>query len=402
MEQRQRHCRPRAWLGPWKISFPFLLAVLVLTPAWSVAGGAKGCDQASSLVGQGQLPFLQDDLDYQWLQAAIDRSLHYLSRLPPEKRFSLCGMEHPVGRMITSLQAFRRIIDDHPSPEVLNKRISQGFSICRATGSDTRGSMLVTGYFEPRSLASLTRTETFRFPLYRPPPDLKPMTGRGATGGRLQDGKVVPYWTRAEIEQRNLLAGHELVWLADPVEVFILHVQGSGRVVLPDGTERRVQFAAKNGREYRSIGRLLVERGVMSLSEVTLPRIVDYLRSHPEEQQEILHHNESFVFFRWGDDSATSPQGCLAEPLTPGRSVALDQACFPAGALGFLISQKPVRNRGGEITGWQPMARFVLNQDTGSAIQGPGRLDLFLGAGSEAETTAGVLKHPGSLYFLLQ
>lgn len=401
MGKKQRYLPPRAWLHPWQITIAMLLAALALMPDWSLAGGATGCGPATMPVERSLLPRLQDDLDYQGLQTAIDHSLHYLSRLPPEKRFTVCGQEYPVARLTTSLHAFSRVIADHPSPEVLHARISQGFSICRATGSDTHGTMLVTGYFEPSPRASLTRTETFRFPLYRRPPDLVPMAGSGGVGRR-EHGTVVPYWTRAEIEQRNLLAGHELVWLADPVEAFILHVQGSGRVVLPDGVERRVQFAAKNGREYRSIGRLLVERGVMPLSEVTLPRIVAHLRAHPDQQQEILHHNDSFVFFRWGDDNAAGPQGCLAEPLTPGRSVALDQACFPGGALGFLVSHKPVLNNTGEIVGWQPMARFILNQDTGSAIQGPGRMDLFLGAGSDAEITAGNLKHPGSLYFLLQ
>ncbi|MFZ5776127.1 MAG: murein transglycosylase A [Thermodesulfobacteriota bacterium] len=368
---------------------------LLLAPHGVIAAAGEGCGRATMPVGQ---QLFADDLDLEGVEAALDRSIASLSRLPPERRFPLCGQEVAAGRLLDSLRAFRGMVADHPSPSELARRIDQHFRVCRSVGQTGQGDMLVTGYFEPRSRASLVRTATFRYPLYRPPSDLITEAGKP---GRRERGQVVPYWSRAEIEDGNLLAGQELVWLDDPVAAFVLHVQGSGRVVLPDGSERRVQYAAKNGREYRSIGRVLVERGAIPLAEVTLPRIVAYLRSHPAEQREILHQNDSFIFFRWGDDRAGGPQGCLGEPLTPGRSVALDQTCFPPGALGFLMSQQPVFAESGEIVGWRPLSRFVFNQDTGSAIKGAGRLDLFLGAGQQAEATAGNLKHPGSLYFLV-
>ena len=216
------------------------------------------------------------------------------------------------------------------------------------------------------------------------------------------NGVLVPYFSRTEIEEGGVLAGQELVYLADPVDAFILHVQGSGRIQFADGSLRRVQFAAKNGHEYRSIGRLLVEKGIMRKEETTLPKIVRYLKEHPEEEKAILQYNDSYVFFRWGDDFAIGPLGSLGEPLTPGRSVALDQNCFPPGSLAFLTARKPIVNAAGEIIGWEPLHRFVLNQDSGAAITGCGRVDLFLGPGRYAEAAAGNMKYPGVLYFLVK
>lgn len=366
---------------------------------------AGQCGQAATVPLAADLPLLQDDLGYESLAPAIDRSVHYLRQLPQEKTFVLCGEEYSVGWLIESLLAFQRIIEEKPSPQALTAILKKQFTLCQAAGRPSDHRMFLTGYFEPLFKASLTKTATYRYPLYRKPPDLVSSPGgkgRGKKTGRMKNGSLVPYPTRAEIEKGQLLAGQELAFLADPVDAFILHIQGSGRIQLADGSLRRVQFAAKNGHAYRSLGRLLVEKGVMRREEATLPRIVRYLKEHPEEQEAILHHNDSFVFFRWGDDSAIGPLGCLGEPLTPGRSVALDQDCFPPGSLAFLTTRKPRVNAAGEIIGWEPLSRFVVNQDSGSAITGAGRLDLFWGGGRYAEVAAGNMKHPGALYFLVK
>ena len=366
---------------------------------------AAQCGPAATVPLVADLPLLHDDLAYDSLAPAIDRSVHYLRQLPQEKIFALCGEEYSVGWLIESLLAFKQIVAENPSPQALTAILKKEFTLCQAKGSGAGHRMFLTGYFEPLFKASLAPTATYRYPLYRKPLDLvsnpKANGGEKETG-RMEDGVLIPYFTRAEIEKGQLLAGQELVYLADPVDAFILHVQGSGRIQLADGSLRRVQFAAKNGREYRSIGKLLLEKGVMRKEEATMPRIVRYLKEHPGEQEAILHYNDSFVFFRWGDDGAVGPMGCLGEPLTPGRSVALDQECFPPGGLAFLTTRKPRVNAAGEIVGWEPLSRFVVNQDSGSAITGPGRLDLFWGAGPYAEAAAGNMKHPGVLYFLVK
>ena len=363
------------------------------------------CGQAATVPLAAEPPLFQDDLAYESLVPAIDRSVHYLRQLPGDKAFLLCGEEYSVSWLIESLLAFKRIIEEKPSAKALTAILKKEFTLCQATGRGSDHKMFLTGYFEPLFKASLVKTAIYHYPLYRKPPDLVSIPG-GKGGekktGRMENGSLVPYPTRAEIEKGRLLAGQELAYLADPVDAFVLHIQGSGQIQLADGSLRRVQFAAKNGHEYRSIGRLLVEKGVMRKEEATMPRIVRYLKEHPEEQEGILHHNDSFVFFRWGDDGAVGPLGCLGEPLTPGRSVALDQDCFPPGGLAFLTTRKPRVNAAGEIIGWEPLGRFVVNQDSGSAITGAGRLDLFWGGGRYAEVAAGNMKHPGTLYFLVK
>jgi len=368
------------------------------------AGAAQG-DQAATIPVVSDLPMFHDDLGYESLALAIERSVHYLRQLPRGKTFVLCGEDYSADWLSESLLAFQKIIGEKPSPQALTAILKKEFTLCQAKGGNDDNRIFLTGYFEPLFKASMTKTATYHYPLYRKPSDL--VTTSDAKDqenktGRLENGAIVPYFTRAEIDKGWLLAGQELVWLADPVEAFIMHVQGSGQIRLADGSLRRVQFAAKNGHEYRSIGRLLVDRGVMRREEATMPGIVRYLKAHPEEQEAVLHHNDSFVFFRWGDAGAVGPLGSLGEPLTPGRSVALDQDCFPPGSLAFLASRKPKVNAAGEIIGWEPLSRFVLNQDSGSAITGPGRLDLFWGGGSYAEAAAGNMRHLGTLYFLVK
>ena len=214
----------------------------------------------------------------------------------------------------------------------------------------------------------MRRQAPFLYPLYRVPTDL---VNRDGKVGRLEHGELVPYWTRAEIEEGNLLSGLELVYLDDPVAAFILQVQGSGRVRLRDGSIRPILFGAKNGRPYRSIGRFLVDRGEMRLEEVTLPAIIAYLEAHPDQRREILNHNESFVFFRWGEEGRPGPLGNLGEPLTAGRSVALDREYYPPGCSGLAADQKTAVQRAGrsdrlgalESAGLQSGQRFGYSRD---------------------------------------
>jgi len=368
-------------------------------PALSCSG------EPFAAVPEEEIPLFVDDLAYDSLAEAIDASLRALARQPGERRLAVCGEEYPLSWLQESLRAFRDIVREQPAPGKLSQILREQFTICRMAGSGEGNRLLLTGYFEPLFRGSLQKTASYRYPLYRVPPDLARLPdgmGRGAQTGRMENGVLLPYWTRSQIEKEELLAGNELLYLDDPVDAFVLHIQGSGQVQLPDGRVRRVQFAALNGHGYRSIGRFMAEQGLLRLEDVTLPQILRYLKDHPQEQEAILHHNDSYVFFRWGDASAAGPLGSLGEPLTGGRSVAMDQSCFPSGGLAFLTTRKPRVNGQGKIVGWEPMARFVLNQDSGSAIKGPGRLDLYWGAGLYAEVAAGHMKQPGALYFLVK
>lgn len=340
-----------------------------------------------------------DDLAGAGLEEGGGASLRYLAKLPATKTYNLCDRQVSVAELKSTLQELRSLWRATGGGREFSKKVAEGFVLLAVNVGGQEKKIMITGYFEPLLEGALHKEAPFIYPLYPVPADL---VQKGGEVGRLDGGRLVPYWTRGEIESQNLLAGRELVYLNDPVEAFILQVQGSGRVRLRDGSLRRLQYAAKNGRPYRSIGKFLVERGAMGLEEASLPAISTYLKDHPEEVREILQYNESYVFFRWGDPDQAGPLGSLGEPLTPGRSVALDRECFPPGAPAFLFGRKPKFNENDEIIGWSKMQRLVFNQDSGSAIRGPGRLDLFLGYGARARATAGVLKGQGRLYFLLK
>jgi len=289
-----------------------------------------------------------------------------------------------------------------PAPDDMQARtfFETHFRAHRVDGDGTRDG-LVTGYYEPVLNGSLTRSERFRYPLYRRPdnllivdlanlyPELKGKRVRG----RLDGNRVVPFYDRAEIDDdKNPLAGQELLWVDDPVEAYLLQVQGSGRVKLPDGGMVAVGYADQNGHPYRSLGAHLIETGIMTREQVTLSTIRDWIAAHPEETEKLLNSNPSYVFFALRPGSAEGPFGSLGVALTPQRSVAVDPSFIPLGLPVWLDTTFP---DGGVLQ------RLVFAQDTGGAIKGAVRADLFVGQGSDAGKLAGEMKQPGQMYVLL-
>ena len=345
-------------------------------------------------------PGFFDDLDIASLQKAVQHNLEYLHQQPQEKIVHISDKPIPLKRITDSLEYFLTILVKNPAPEELDRIVREHFDIYQASG--TRGfnpwrKMLVTGYFQPVFEGSMAKKPPFLYPLYSIPNDLiRDKTKKNFY--RLENGNKVPYWTRKEIEKNNRAAGHEMVWLKDPFDAFILHVQGSGLIRLQDGNLKGIHYAAKNGQPYRSIGKYMVKTKRITLEEASLETIRAYITNNPEEREEILLHNPSFIFFEWTKTHGAI--GNLGKELVPGRSIAVDQSCFPAGALAFLISQKPTKTNDRQIR-WSPFKRFVLVQDTGSAIRGPGRVDLFWGTGAKAGFEAGHMKEKGALYFLI-
>jgi membrane-bound lytic murein transglycosylase A len=268
--------------------------------------------------------------------------------------------------------------------------------------------MLFTGYYEPLLSCRISADGTFRYPLYRRPDDIieidlaqfGPGFPKNRIYGRLDGGKVIPYYSREEIDRKKVLAGRELeiLWCSDLVDIYVLQVQGSGKVDLGDGNIISVLYDGQNGRPYTSIGKYLIDTGAITKEKMSMQAIREYLHSYPEKMDEVFSQNQSYVFFRLD----TGPSlGNIGVPLTPGRSIATDSRLFPKGALGLITTQKPIIANG-VITGWAPFTRFVVNQDTGGAIKGPGRVDLFFGQGSDAELFAGNLQHEGELFFLMR
>jgi membrane-bound lytic murein transglycosylase A len=268
-----------------------------------------------------------------------------------------------------------------------------------ANGDEAEG--LFTGYYEPELRGSRTRQGPYTIPLMKRPPDLVTVD-LGAfrdslkgerIAGRIVDGALRPYADRAAIETGALDGrGLELLWVDDPVAAFFLHIQGSGRVVLPDGGAVRVGYAAQNGHRYFAVGRDLIERGAVAKEDMSLQAIRDWMRANPDEAPALMRRNPSYVFFR--ELSGEGPIGAQGAPLTPGRSLAVDPRFVPYGVPVWLDADHP-------LTDDRPIRRLLVAQDTGGAIRGPVRGDLFWGAGAEAEAAAGRMKSRGGYYLLL-
>ncbi|MGR3914821.1 MAG: murein transglycosylase A [Gammaproteobacteria bacterium] len=270
-------------------------------------------------------------------------------------------------------------------------------------GKDGAGDGLITGYYEPLLFGSFTRDARYRHPLYAPPASLltlelgalyPQLAGRKARG-RLADGRIVPFYSRAEIDAaRAPLAGGELVWIDDRDAVFFLHIQGSGRIQLPDGRIIAAVYRNHNGHPYRSIGRILAAQGELAREKVSLFSIRRWLREHPGRAQALLFRNPRYIFFELRDDPGAAPRGALNVPLTPGRSIAIDPAWIELGAPVWLSTHFPGAPH-------RPYQKLVMAQDTGGGVTGAVRADLFWGHGAQAELAAGIMRARGSLTLLL-
>jgi len=332
---------------------------------------------------------LDDDLDFASLELAIDRSVQYYEGSGRNSVYRMADKLIGAKQLKESLLAFRQIIRNGASNEEKKNQIRHEFDIYRAAGDDEYGGVLFTGYYEPLLEGSLAPTDKYKYPLYKPPPDLvmKAISKNETKISRMKNGEAVPYYTRREIDVEGVLKGMglELLWVADPIELFTLHIQGSGKIKLEDGRILTVSYAQNNGRPFRVINNRTVK---------------NYLKSKPEQELfEILSYNERYIFFRFVNKE---PIGSLGQPVTPDRSIATDPDYFPEGALAFIRLRKLLFDAEGNIIQRVPFSRFVLNQDKGSAIKGPGRVDLFCGFGANAQSTAGSLKEKGELYFLIK
>lgn len=360
-------------------------------------------------VPSGQWPLLTDDMDVPSLKTAIERSLAYYNRLPEKTPYRFGAAVYTAGELKESLLEFLAIMEDPEPWEAKEKKIGERFDLYRSSGLDDKGKILYTGYYEPVLEGSLEKTDDCRYPLYRQPEDSlvinlekfrKKYKGDRLIG-RIENGEVVPYYSREEIDTAGYLEGRglEIAWVKDPIELFFLHVQGSGMICLPDSRCIQVSYARANGRPFSGVGRVLIDQGKLAASDLSLQGVKKYLRSHPGEVTEILNQNESYVFFRIVEEG---PMGSLGVTVTGGRSIATDSTLFPRGALAFIRTRKPVVDEKGQAVAWEAFSRFVLNQDTGGVITGPGRVDLFCGRGEPAENIAGYMKEEGELYFLVK
>jgi membrane-bound lytic murein transglycosylase A len=346
--------------------------------------GALGLDE--QLFGQGRAS------DRRALLQAIDYSLQYLASPAAEAAYA----QYPVrsfsrDRVRRSLVRFRELLRSARSPEALRSAVWREFDLYQSIGSDGQGTVSFTGYFEPIYAASWVQTREFRYPLYRLPPNL------------VQWAK--PHPTRQQLEGKDGLQGSqgrlrglELVWLRDRLQAYLVQVQGSARLQLTDGTQMSVGYAGRTEYPYVSLGRELVNAGKIPAANLSLPLVIQYFQAHPAELDEYLPRNDRFVFFK--ETTGTPATGSLGVPVTAERSIATDKHLMPPGALALIQTEILQLDAQGQLTP-QRASRYLLDQDTGGAIQGAGRVDIFMGTGIQAGDRAGLIHAPGQLYYLL-
>ncbi|MEC4803568.1 MAG: murein transglycosylase A [Jaaginema sp. PMC 1079.18] len=329
--------------------------------------------------------------DKRSLLQAVDHSLRYLNTPTAARAYSNYPVEGiTVDRVRRSLVRFRQLVANSRSPEELQGAVQREFTFYKSSGRDASGDVHFTAYYVPMYQASRVRTEEYRYPLYRKPVDLERWT--------------LPHPTRAELEgidgtgSSSSLRGSELVWFRDRLEAFLVHIQGSARLQLTDGTEISIGYAGSTDYDYVSLGREMANDGRIASTGISIPVIIDYFKRVPQDLDVFLPRNNRFIFFR--ETNGEPPSGSIGVPVTADRSIATDKAMMPPGALALVHTRIPFRTADGAME-TPVVSRFVLDQDTGSAIKSPGRVDLFLGMGQEAGDRAGIVGWTGELYYLL-
>ncbi len=355
-----------------------------------------------ALIRVKKWPPLKRPADMKAFNAALDRSLHYCSRLPADYTFWINNLPYTARELEVDLETLKYCLNQADWQKCLKSH----FVLYQARGLKKK-EVLFTGYYQPVLHAALSPSKRYRYPIYRLPDewikidlrrfghDLPAKTLIGMVKGH----EVIPFYTRAEIDFAHKLMGkgYELAWVDDPIELFFLHVQGSGILVLPDGQRLYVHYAASNGRPYRSIGRIMREWGLLD-DNVNGLRIKEFLRNHPEMMQKVFAFNESYIFFKL---VPKGPLGAINEVLVPYYSLATDPSVFPRGAILFVDTEIPKVDEKQHFLGWQPFKTIAFSQDTGGAIKGPGRADIFFGTGPIAEAQACYMAQKGKLYLLV-
>ncbi len=336
--------------------------------------------------------FAADWNDRERVLRSVERSIEWTGKPSAPRFFPIEGVSHERAR--ASLQRFGELLSTSRSADEFAAALDDEFQIYRSAGWDGRGGgVLFTGYCTPILDGSRERSAEFRHALYALPPDLVKDRDGNILGQQTAAG-LRPYPDRRTIERTRMLEneGLELVWLRDPLDAFIAHVNGSAFVKLREGGMLRLGYAGKNGRPYTSLRQELIADGRIAEEGANLGTIRDWSREHPDEVPEYLSRNASYVFFT---PIEGNPRGSLNVEVTAERTLATDKALFPRGAVCFVDTR--VGSQGG---GGRSFRQFMLDQDTGGAIRTAGRADIYLGSGPTAERLAGTTAQEGQLYYL--
>jgi membrane-bound lytic murein transglycosylase A len=380
---------PECRLGKWNLPAlvnPIKKKLPVLIPRVPVTC----CQEDISCLDQAIYNEKNDEIaNKKALLQSIDYSLQYLQTPRAIKAYQKSEITRE--RVYNSLQRFRQLLISTKSPQALQAAIEKEFVFYQSVGRDNKGTVLFTAYYEPLYLASRQLTKEFRYPAYRYPADL--------------ESWAKPHPSRSELEgvdglqgSKGKLKGLELFWFKDRLEPYMIQIQGSAKLKLTDGTQTTIGYAGNTAYNYRSLGRSLVDDGKFPLEGLNMPIILDYFRKHPQDLNIYIPRDQSFVFFQ--ETYGKPAQGSISVPLTPERSIATDKSLMPPGALALIRAPFPYINKSNKIEN-RLVSRYVLDQDTGGAIKGAGRVDYFLGTGEAAGERAGVTVSNGQLFYLL-
>jgi len=377
------------------LAFPLFVGMVVGAVPAGADTPLRMIDPADIQDRQGRYRLLRDnrlEADRAALLGAIAHSLAYLDTPAAEVAYATYALpEFSRDRVRRSLRRFRELVQTTQSQAALETAILNEFAFYQAVGNAENGTVGFTGYFEPVYPASRVPTAEFRYPIYRRPSDL--------------DQWPLPHPTRLALEgadglqsQQGPLRGLELVWLRDRLDAFLVQVQGSARLQLTSGGTLTVGYAGRTEYPYVSLGRELINDSQLPTEGLTLPAVIQYFRQLPEALNRYIPRNNRFVFFR---ETAGQPAtGSLNVPVTPERSIATDKTLMPPGALALIHTDLPYPDASGQLVPHR-VSRFVLDQDTGGAIQGAGRVDIFMGTGQGAGDRAGLINTTGEWYYLL-
>lgn len=322
----------------------------------------------------------------------IDNSLRYLDTPSAAKAYQ----QYPVAgitrdRVRRSLLRVRQLLKTSPTPESFWEAIQREFIFYQAIGNDNRGTVHFTGYYEPVYPASPVPTAQYRYPLYRKPRNFeqwaKPHPKREQLEGKT--GLLGRY---------SPLSGEELVWMENRLEAYLVQVQGSAKLRLTNGKVMSIGYAGSTDYPYVSLGKELIKDGVFKENELSLPVLIDYFRQNPQQLDTYIPRNNRFIFFK--ETYGAPAQGSIGVPVIAERSIATDKSLMPPGAIALIRTRIPYINANGDIE-TRLVNRYVLDQDTGSAIKGAGRVDIFMGTGKTAGDRAGLISNTGQLYYLL-
>ena len=364
-------------------------------------------DESSGLkdvseVSTDALPLPADDMDRASLLAALKNTLTYW-RAKPDSFKVLVGKDYYTAvQMRRTTQKLLDIFSADMAPAALLAALKADFRAYRSVADDASGKVVITGYYEAEIKAARQPDTVNKFPIYLKPADLvKTDAGMGVDFdyGRVdENGKMVRYYSRSEISG-GILGGKglELVWSAHPAQIMLLQIQGSGILRFPDGDFVKAGFDGANGWPFKSVQKLLIDCG--EVPAMSFKDFINYLSLQGEREVRLVDLDPRYIFFQ--ERPKDSPAyGAIGAGLTPGRSIAVDPKPIPLGVTALLRSKRPVAEAGGGL-GFKEFTRFVTAQDTGSAIRGPGRIDLFWGFGGTAETEASSMKAPGDLFILI-